>query len=105
MTKIEACSQMSSRGNQGKSSLYVAGSSSYSRQSDEAEHIEFDNTHFIGPLQQARFYSLDEHQIWREKIFTLNTQGDYCYFVDDMGKIKWGVLLTPPTELNFDFIR
>ncbi|KAL5077209.1 hypothetical protein RYX36_016193, partial [Vicia faba] len=53
---------------------------------------------------QARFYSLAERKIWPEKIFTLNPQGDYWYFVDDMEKRKWGVLLTPPTELNFDII-
>ncbi|KAL5071875.1 hypothetical protein RYX36_022762, partial [Vicia faba] len=63
---------ISSRANQGKHSRYVVGSSSHSRQSVEAEHVEFYNTHFIGPLQQARFYRLVEHQIWPEKIFTLN---------------------------------
>ncbi|KAL5066125.1 hypothetical protein RYX36_027862, partial [Vicia faba] len=68
---------MSSRGNQGKRSHYVVGSSSQSHQSAEAKHLEFDNTYFIGPRQQARFYSLAEHQIWDEKIFTLNPQGDY----------------------------
>ncbi|KAL5059559.1 hypothetical protein RYX36_031163, partial [Vicia faba] len=29
----------------------------------------------------------------------------YRYFVDDMERRKWGVLLTPPTELNFEIIR
>ncbi|KAL5067888.1 hypothetical protein RYX36_018775 [Vicia faba] len=96
---------MSFRGNQGKRSCYAARSSSHSRQSDEAEHVEFDNTRFIGPTQQAQFYRLAERQIWPEKIFTLNPQGDYRYFVDDIEKRKWGVLLTPPTELNFDIIR
>ncbi|KAL5072813.1 hypothetical protein RYX36_011797, partial [Vicia faba] len=57
------------------------------------------------PLQQAWFYSLVERQIWPKNIFTLNPQGDYRYFMDDMEKRKWGVLLTPPTELNFDIIR
>ena len=95
---------MSYRGSQGKHSHYAAGSSSQSRQSAEAKHIEFDNTRFIGPLQQARFYSLAERQIWPEKIFTLNPQGDYRYFMDGMEKRKWGVLLTPSTELNFDII-
>ncbi|KAL5064190.1 hypothetical protein RYX36_025927, partial [Vicia faba] len=71
----------------------------------EAEHVEFNNTHFIGPLQQTRFYSLVKRQIWPEKIFTLNPQGDYQYFMDNMEKRKWGVLLTPPTELNFDIIQ
>ncbi|KAL5071874.1 hypothetical protein RYX36_022761 [Vicia faba] len=97
--------KMSSRANQGKCSRYAAGSSSHSRQSAETEHLEFNNTHFIGPLQEARYYSLDERQIWPEKIFTLNPQGDYQYFVDDMEKIKWGVLLNPPTDINFDIIR
>ncbi|KAL5098199.1 hypothetical protein RYX36_002526 [Vicia faba] len=96
---------MSSRANQCKRSRYAAGSSSHSRQTAEAEHVEFDNTLFIGPLQQARFYSLAERQIWPEKIFTLNPQGDYQYFMDDMEKRKWGVLLTPPTQLNFDIIQ
>ncbi|KAL5069458.1 hypothetical protein RYX36_020345 [Vicia faba] len=96
---------MSSRGNQGKHSRYIVGSSSHSRQSAEVEHVEFYNSRFIGPLQQARFYSLVECQIWPEKIFTLNPQGDYRYFLDNMEKRKWGVLLTPPTELNFDIIR
>ncbi|KAL5072997.1 hypothetical protein RYX36_011981 [Vicia faba] len=49
---------MSSMGNQGKHSLYAAGSSSQSHQSDEAEHLEFDNTRFIGPHQQASGRSL-----------------------------------------------
>ncbi|KAL5065588.1 hypothetical protein RYX36_027325, partial [Vicia faba] len=57
------------------------------------------------PLQQAQFYSLVERQIWPEKIFTLNPQGDYRYFVDDIEKRKLGVLLTPSTELNFDIIQ
>ncbi|KAL5100519.1 hypothetical protein RYX36_004846 [Vicia faba] len=96
---------MSFRANQGKRSRYAAGSSSHSRQSAEAEHVEFENTPFIGPLQQARFYSSVEHQIWPEMIFTLNPQGDYRYFMDDTEKRKWGVLLNPPTELNFDIIR
>ncbi|KAL5056471.1 hypothetical protein RYX36_037153, partial [Vicia faba] len=91
--------------NQSKHSHYTVGSSSHSRQSAEVEHVEFDNTHFIGPLEQARFYNLVERQIWPEKIFTLNPQGDYRYFMDDMEKRKWGVLLNPPTELNFDIIR
>ncbi|KAL5075415.1 hypothetical protein RYX36_014399 [Vicia faba] len=69
---------MNSRGNQGKRSCYAAGSSSQSRQNAEAEHLEFDNTRFIGPLQHARLYILVERQIWPEKIFTLNPQGDYC---------------------------
>ncbi|KAL5054409.1 hypothetical protein RYX36_035091 [Vicia faba] len=63
---------MSSRVNQGKRSRYAAGSSSHSRKSAEAEHVEFHNTRFIGPLQKARFYRLTERQIWPEKIFTLN---------------------------------
>ncbi|KAL5076562.1 hypothetical protein RYX36_015546 [Vicia faba] len=105
MTETEAESQMSSRENQSKCSRYVVGSSSHSRQSAEAEHVEFDNTRFMGPLQQAQFYSLVESQIWPEKILTLNPQGDYRYFMDNMEKRKWGVLLTPPTELNFDIIR
>ncbi|KAL5069226.1 hypothetical protein RYX36_020113 [Vicia faba] len=96
---------MSSRANQSKCSCYAAGSSSHSRQSAEAEHVEFDSTHFIGPLKQAQLYSLVERQVWPEKIFTLNSQGDYRYFVDDMEKRKWGVLLTLLTELNFDIIR
>ncbi|KAL5073150.1 hypothetical protein RYX36_012134 [Vicia faba] len=96
---------MISRGNQGKCSRYAAGSSSQSRQSVEFEHLEFDNTRFIGTCQQARFYSLAERQIWLENIFTLNPQGDYRYFVDDMERRKWGVLLTPMTELNFDIIQ
>ncbi|KAL5056069.1 hypothetical protein RYX36_036751, partial [Vicia faba] len=96
---------MSSRANQSKHSRYTARSSSHSRQSAEAKQIEFDNTRFIGPLHQARFYSLAERQIWPEKIFSLNPQGDYRYFVDDMEKRKCGVLLTPLTELNFEIIR
>ncbi|KAL5101960.1 hypothetical protein RYX36_006287 [Vicia faba] len=96
---------MSYRANQSKLSHYAVGSSSHSRQSAEAEHVEFEHIRFIGPLQQARFYSLAERQIWLEKIFTLNPQGDYRYFMDDMEKRKWGVLLTPPTELNFDIIQ
>ncbi|KAL5071737.1 hypothetical protein RYX36_022624 [Vicia faba] len=96
---------MSSRANQSKHSRYAVGSSSHSRQSAEAKHVQFENTHFIGPLQQARFYSLDDRQIWPKKIFTLNPQGDYQYFVGDMEKRKWGVLLTPSTKLNFDIIR
>ncbi|KAL5058457.1 hypothetical protein RYX36_030061, partial [Vicia faba] len=72
--------------------------------SAEAEHVEFDNTRFTGPLHQAHFNNLDERQIWPENIFTLNPQGDYKYFVKDMEKRKWDVLLTPPTELNFDVI-
>ncbi|KAL5101580.1 hypothetical protein RYX36_005907, partial [Vicia faba] len=52
----------------------------------EVERVELDNTHFLGPLQQARFYSLVERQVWPEKIFTLNFQEDYRYFVDDMEK-------------------
>ncbi|KAL5074317.1 hypothetical protein RYX36_013301, partial [Vicia faba] len=75
---------------QGKRSCYAAGSSSHYRQSDEDEHVEFDNTHFIVPLQHARFYSLDERQNCPEKIFTLNPQGDYQYFMDDMKKREWG---------------
>ncbi|KAL5058273.1 hypothetical protein RYX36_029877 [Vicia faba] len=98
-------SQLSSRANQGKCARYASGSSSHSRQSAETEHVEFDNTRFIGPLQQARFYSLAERQIWSEKIFTLNPQGDCRYFVDDIEKRKWGVLLNPPTKLNFDIIQ
>ncbi|KAL5074185.1 hypothetical protein RYX36_013169, partial [Vicia faba] len=97
--------KISSRDNQGKRSRYTAGSSSLSRQSAEAEHVEFDNTRSIGPLQQARFYSLAERQIWPENIFTSNPQGDYRYFVDDLENIKWGVLLTPPTKLNFYIIQ
>ncbi|KAL5097653.1 hypothetical protein RYX36_001980 [Vicia faba] len=42
--------------NQGKHSCYAVGSSSHYRQSVEAEHVEFDNTRFTGPLQQAQFY-------------------------------------------------
>ncbi|KAL5073863.1 hypothetical protein RYX36_012847, partial [Vicia faba] len=38
-------------------------------------------------------------------IFTLNPRGAYRYFMEDMEKRKWGVLLTPPTELNFNIIR
>ncbi|KAL5082501.1 hypothetical protein RYX36_010922 [Vicia faba] len=84
---------MSYRGNQGKHARHAASSSSQSRQSAEAEHLEFDNTRFIGPRQQARFYSLAERQIWTETIFTLNPQGDYSYFVDDMERRKWGGLV------------
>ncbi|KAL5100525.1 hypothetical protein RYX36_004852 [Vicia faba] len=93
---------MSSRDNQGKRSRYATGSSSNSRQSAEVERLEFYKNLFMGTLYQARFYSLAERQIWPEKIFTLNPQGDYWYFVDNTEKRKWGVLLTPPTELNFD---
>ncbi|KAL5095778.1 hypothetical protein RYX36_000105 [Vicia faba] len=96
---------MSSRANQSKCSRYAVGSSSHSRQSAEAEHVEFDNTRFTGPFHQARFYSLAEQQVWPEKIFTLNPQEDYRYFVDDIEKRKWGVLLTPLTEMNFDIVR
>ncbi|KAL5060902.1 hypothetical protein RYX36_032506 [Vicia faba] len=81
---------MSSRGNQGKCSRYAVGSSSQSRQSAKADHLEFDNTRFIGPRQQARFYSLAERQIWPEKILTLNPQEEYRYFVDDIETRKWG---------------
>ncbi|KAL5097710.1 hypothetical protein RYX36_002037 [Vicia faba] len=79
---------MSSRDNQGKRSRYAVGSSSHSRQSAKVEHVEFDNTRFIGPLQQARFYNLAERQIRPENIFTLNPQGDYRYFMDDIEKRK-----------------
>ncbi|KAL5057602.1 hypothetical protein RYX36_029206 [Vicia faba] len=88
---------LSSKERQGKHSHYVAGSSSRSQQSAKAEHVEFDNTRFIKPLHQARF--------WSENIFTLNPQGAYRYFVEDMEKRKWGVLLTPPNELNFDIVQ
>ncbi|KAL5070809.1 hypothetical protein RYX36_021696, partial [Vicia faba] len=84
---------MSSRGNQGKHSRHATDSSSQSRQSVEPEHLEFDNTRFIGPRRQARSYILAEHQIWPEKNFTLKPQGDYHYFMDDMERRKWGVLL------------
>ncbi|KAL5075847.1 hypothetical protein RYX36_014831 [Vicia faba] len=96
---------MSYRESQRKCSHCAARSSSYSRQSAEAEYVEFDNTRFIRPLQQARFYRLAKRQICPEKFFTLNPQGNYRYFVDDMEKRKWGILLTPPIELNFDIIR
>ncbi|KAL5064405.1 hypothetical protein RYX36_026142 [Vicia faba] len=42
---------MSSRVNQGKRSRNTAGS--LSRLTQDAEHVEFDNTRFIRPLQQA----------------------------------------------------
>ncbi|KAL5097300.1 hypothetical protein RYX36_001627, partial [Vicia faba] len=105
MAEIDPGSQISSRGNQGKRSYYAASSSSQSRQSAEARHLEFDKTRFIGPRWQDRFYSLAECQIWPEMIFTLNPQGDYRYFMNDMERRKWGVLLTPPTKINFEIIR
>ncbi|KAL5098482.1 hypothetical protein RYX36_002809, partial [Vicia faba] len=46
-----------------------------------------------------------ERQFWPEKIFMLNPQGAYRYFVEDMEKRKWGLLLTPPTKMNFDIVR
>ncbi|KAL5052725.1 hypothetical protein RYX36_033407, partial [Vicia faba] len=63
--------------NQSKHSRYAARSSSHSRQSVEVEHVDFDNTLFTGHVQQAQFYILVERQIWPDKIFTLNPQGDY----------------------------
>ncbi|KAL5062235.1 hypothetical protein RYX36_023972 [Vicia faba] len=77
---------MSSQVNQGKKSNIAAGSSSCSQQSAEAERVEFDNTRFIGPLQRARFDNLVERQIWTKNIFTLNPQGDYRYFMENLEK-------------------
>ncbi|KAL5074642.1 hypothetical protein RYX36_013626, partial [Vicia faba] len=64
---------MSSRASQGKHSRYAAGSSSRSRQSAAVEHVEFDNTRFIRPLQQAQFYNLAER-------FFLNTSNQHVHF-------------------------
>ncbi|KAL5102460.1 hypothetical protein RYX36_006787 [Vicia faba] len=69
-----------------------------------AKHVEFDNTRFIGPLQQGYFDDLVQRQIWTEKIFTLNPQGDYGEFMEKTDKQKWDPLLNPPTELNFDLV-
>ncbi|KAL5074350.1 hypothetical protein RYX36_013334 [Vicia faba] len=77
---------MSSRAGQGKHFHYTDGSSSRSRKIAEVEHVEFDNTHFIVLLQQARFYNLAERKFWAENIFTLNPQGVYRYFVEGMEK-------------------
>ncbi|KAL5068297.1 hypothetical protein RYX36_019184 [Vicia faba] len=66
---------MSSRENQSKPSRYAVGSSSHSRQSAEAEHVEFDNTLFIGPLQQAQFYSLVERQVISNEIRRIAISG------------------------------
>ncbi|KAL5065029.1 hypothetical protein RYX36_026766, partial [Vicia faba] len=51
---------------------------------------------------QARIYHLAERQFRPEKIFTLNPQGAYRYFVEDMEKRKWDVFLNPLIKLNFD---
>ncbi|KAL5076950.1 hypothetical protein RYX36_015934 [Vicia faba] len=95
--------QMSSKGSLNKRSRYTTRSSSCSTL--DVEPVQFDNTRFIGPLQQARVYELVKRKIWSEKIFTLNPQGDYRDIMESLNNWRWDTLLTPPTELNFDLVR
>ncbi|KAL5068706.1 hypothetical protein RYX36_019593 [Vicia faba] len=67
-------------------------------------HESYDQTRFNGPEQQQRFDEMMERRVLDERIFDLNSEGDYRSLCDLWRERKWKKLLKPHFNVNMDIL-
>lgn len=67
--------------------------------------MPFDCSRFVEAKQEEKFRELERRCIWAEKRFTINEEGDHKMLVHHLELWKWGTLINPHKNLNYDVIH
>ncbi|KAL5099382.1 hypothetical protein RYX36_003709 [Vicia faba] len=65
----------------------------------------YNNDKFSGPEKKERYRELSSRNIWSERTFKVNLEGEFRDCLEIIEDRKWKKLTTPPTNLNYEIFR